>query len=78
MAEKYKHKRIIALKSDGLVVEIDGKCVEYGNTKYVYIDQMLIQDGDAGWRVVSTNDTSFDGAGAIQYLLEQSAGQLRD
>jgi len=78
MAEKWKSKRIVALNGDGCVLQVDGKFVNTGHTRPEDIDSLLNRYGDAGWRVVSTNTIKFEGVEATQYLLERSAGPLRD
>ncbi|HCQ31806.1 TPA: hypothetical protein DIU27_05545 [Candidatus Collierbacteria bacterium] len=76
MAEKWKYKRIVALKSDGLVVQIDG--VAQTDRHGTDIDRMLEMYGDAGYKLIATNDTTFGGTPAIQYVFMASAGPLRD
>lgn len=73
--QKWQYKRVVALASDGSVVEVDGQEIELEDVQS--IDLILREAGQERWELVSTQDVRFDNCPAIQYSLKRPIVESR-
>lgn len=69
--QKWEHKRIVALASDGTVVQIDQVYIDPDDDDCRPVDYLLYEAGLEGWQTVSVNNMKFEGCDAMQYLLKR-------
>jgi len=67
MAEKWERQYVIRLLSDGLIFSIDGALPDC--TKWIeFYDFQL---GEQGWKLEFVNETTVDGAKAMEHIYQR-------